>query len=178
MFFDNPSDPTQGRYCLKVCPKAGDLIQCNNNANSSANCRPKASAYDTRAEINKIGAFCSPTDETLRTRLFSQAELGNKLSLTNGYDIIRFSLLTGFLVGLLYLAVLGCFPKWTTLLSFGFAFLVLLIAGIYVYLSPVKIFSWDGWTIILALGLILVGVAYVLYMVFYRKEIELASIFM
>ncbi len=62
MFFDNPADTTQGRYCLKACPRAGDLIQCETNVSAVANCRPKTSTYDTRAEINKIGAFCSPTD--------------------------------------------------------------------------------------------------------------------
>ena len=91
--------------------------------------------------------------------------------LTHGYDIIKFSLLTGFLVGLLYLAVVGCFPKWATLLSFGFAFLVLLASGLYIFLRPVHLFNWDGWTIILAVALLLVGIAYILYMVFYRKEI-------
>lgn len=99
------------------------------------------------------------------------------MSLTHGYDIIRFSLLMGFLVGLLFLAVVGCFPKWATLLSFGFAFLVLLAAGLYIFLRPVHLFEWEGWTAILAVILILVGIAYVLYMVCYRKEIELASIF-
>ena len=63
MYFDNPADPTQGRYCLRSCPKAGDLIQCQTGANVTANCRPKASNYDTKAEINKIGAFCSKIDK-------------------------------------------------------------------------------------------------------------------
>ena len=177
MFFDNPTDTTQGRYCLKACPRAGDLIQCQTNDTFGANCRPKASSYDTKAEINKIGAFCSPTDESARLKLFSQSELGNKLSLTHGYDVIRFSLLMGFLAGLLYLAVVGCFPKWATLLSFGFTFLVLLTAGLYILLRPVQLFNWDGWTAILAVVLVLVGIAYILYMVFYRKEIDLISIF-
>ena len=72
MFFDNPADTTQGRYCLKACPKAGEMIQCQNNGTVGANCRPKASSYNTKAEINKIGAFCSPTDESTRLKLFSQ----------------------------------------------------------------------------------------------------------
>ena len=177
MFFDNPLDTPQGRYCLKACPKAEEIIQCQSNATSGANCRLRTSSYDTKAEINKIGAFCSPTDQSARLELFSQSEMGNKMSLTHGYDIIRFSLLTGFLVGLLYLAIMGCFPKWATLLSFGCAFFVLLTAGLYIFLQPVHLFDWDGWTTILAVILILVGIAYVLYMVFYRKEIELASIF-
>jgi len=75
----------------------------------------------------------------------------------------------GFLVGLLYLAIVGCFPKWATLLTFGFAFLLLLAAGLYIFLRPVHLFGWDGWTMILAIVLILVGIGYILFMVCYRK---------
>jgi hypothetical protein len=77
----------------------------------------------------------------------------------------------GFLVGLLYLAVVGCFPKYMTLISFGLAFLILLAAGLYVFLRPVHLFNWEIWTIILAVVLILVGVAYLMYMVCYKREI-------
>lgn len=65
-----------------------------------------------------------------------------------------------------------------TLLSFSFAFLILLASGIYIILRPVHLFGADILTIVLAVGLVLVGVAYVMYMIFYKKEIELASIFM
>ncbi len=153
------------------------MIQCQADTKVAANCRPQTSSYDTRPEINKIGAFCSPTDSALRTRLFSQAELGNKLSLTHGYDIIRFSLLTGFLVGLLYLTLVGCFAKYMTLISFGLGFLVLLASGLYITLRPVHLFGNNLWTLVLAILLILFGIAYVFYMILYKKEIELASIF-
>lgn len=97
--------------------------------------------------------------------------MGNKLSLTYGYDIIKFSLLIGFLVGLLFLAVFGCFPKHMTLVSFGLAFLVLLAAGLYVLLRPVHLFNLEIWTILLGVGLVLVGIAYLAYMVCYKREI-------
>ena len=91
--------------------------------------------------------------------------------MTHGYDIVRFSLLTGLLIGLLYLALVGCFPKWMTILSFALAFLVLLASGLYIVFRPVHLFSGDIWTIVLAMILILIGIAYAMYMICYRKEI-------
>lgn len=98
------------------------------------------------------------------------------MSLTHGYDIVKFSLLIGFLVGLLYLAVVGCFPKYMPLITFGLAFLVLLASGLYICLRPVHLFGSTVWTIILAFVLILFGIAYVLYIIFYRRDIDLGSI--
>jgi hypothetical protein len=83
----------------------------------------------------------------------------------------------GFLVGLLYLALVGCFPKYMTLLSFGLGFLVLLASGLYIIFQNVHLFGNNIWTVILAVLLILLGIAYVFYMIFYRKQIELGSIF-
>lgn len=73
MYFENPADPTAGRFCLKACPRASQMIQCQSVGNITANCRPQISAYDTVPEVNKIGAFCSPVDQTLRNSLFSEA---------------------------------------------------------------------------------------------------------
>jgi len=98
------------------------------------------------------------------------------LSLTHGYDVVRFSLLAGFLVGLLYLALVGCFPKHLTNFSFGLAFLILLASGLYISLRPVHLFGNNIWTIILAVILIILGIAYALYMIVYRKDIDLGSI--
>lgn len=135
------------------------------------------SSYDSFLEINSIGAFCSPTDPNLRTKLFSQSELGTKLSLTYGYDVIRFSILTGTLVGLLYLALVGCFPRYITLASFVLGFLVLLGTGLYISFRPVHLFSNNSLTIFLSVLLILLGIAYVFYIIFYKNQIELGSIF-
>ncbi len=77
----------------------------------------------------------------------------------------------GALVGLLYLALVGCLSKWMTLVSFGLAFLVLLAAGIYIYVRPVHLFRLDVFTYILAAILIIVGILYLAYMACFRKEI-------
>ena len=70
--------------------------------------------------MNKIGAFCSPIDLTLREKMFSTSELGNKISLTHGYDMIRFGLLCGFLVGLIYLAFVGCLNEEFSILIYRY----------------------------------------------------------
>lgn len=108
--------------------------------NSSANCRIRTSSYDTQPEINKIGAFCAPQDPSLRNKLFSQPELGNKLSLTYGYDIVRFALLLGFLIGLIYLALVGCFAAHMTLAIFGLAASILIATALYILFRPVYLF--------------------------------------
>ena len=82
----------------------------------------------------------------------------------------------GFLVGLLYLALVGCFPKYMTMISFGLAFLILLVSGLYICLRPVHLFGSNVWTVLLAIVLIIFGIAYALYMIFYRKDIDLGSI--
>ena len=98
------------------------------------------------------------------------------MSLTYGYDVIRFSILMGFLVGLLYLALVGCFPRYMTLASFVLGFLILLATGLYISFRPVHLFVNNSLTIFLAVLLILLGIAYVFYMIFYKKQIELGSI--
>lgn len=130
-----------------------------------------ASSYDTFLEINSIGAFCSPADPNVRTKLFSQSELGTKLSLTYGYDVIKFSILMGMLVGLLYLAVIGCFPRYMTLASFVLSFFVLLGTGLYISLRPVHLFSNNSLTISLSAILILLGIAYIFFIIIYKNQI-------
>jgi hypothetical protein len=83
--------------------------------------------------------------------------------------MIRWALFIGFLVGLLYLALVGCFPKYMTLVAFGLAFLVLLAAGLYILFRPVQLFSPYFWNILIVVGLILVGIGYLIYMSCQRR---------
>jgi hypothetical protein len=58
-----------------------------------------------------------------------------------------------------------------TSVVFGLAFLVLLAAGLYALLRPVHLFKELYWTAVLCAILIVVGVAYLIYMVCYKNEI-------
>jgi hypothetical protein len=106
--------------------------------------------------------------------------LASKYSLVNGYDVILLSLVIGVSLGLLYLALTLCFPKLITQAVFFLAFILILIAAILILSRPVLIFSLskNGWNIFLAILLIFFAFALLIYAFCYKKEIELASIFM
>jgi hypothetical protein len=105
----------------------------------------------------------------MNKELFSHPQLGNKLSLTHGYDMIRFALLAGGLIGLIYMALVGCLPKPMTYAVFILAFLTLLATGLYILLRPVYLFKEFWVTIVLAVVLFLVAIAFLVFVVCYRK---------
>lgn len=83
--------------------------------------------------------------------------------------MIKYALLIGGLVGLLYMALVGCIPHLMTWASFGLAFLVLLAAGLYILIRPVYLFKDLGWTIALAVILFILALVYLIFMVCYKK---------
>lgn len=105
----------------------------------------------------------------MRQKLFSHPQLGTKLSLTHGYDGIKFSLLFGSLIGLIYMALVGCLPKIMTYASFVLAFLILVVAGLYILMRPVYLFQEFWWTILLAAILFIGAIIYLLFLICYKN---------
>jgi len=83
--------------------------------------------------------------------------------------MVRFALLAGGLIGLIYMALVGCLPKIMTYVVFIFAFLTLLAVGLYILIRPVYLFKELWVTIVLAVVLFLVAIAFLLFMVCYKK---------
>lgn len=167
MYFKNPANPTAGRYCLKQCPLNGQKIQCSTDG--KANCGVLLSSYDTAIEINDIGAFCAPQNQDLRSQLFNAPQLGNKLALTKSYDIIRFTFLFGFLCGLLYLVIVSLASSLITHAAYALAAIVLVASALYIMIKPVILFNNYVYSVILALILIAIAIAHVVYLMCYTK---------
>lgn len=173
MYFTDPIDLSSGRHCLKSCPLAGHLLDCPN-----AGCSTLVSTYNTVQQINRLGAFCVPTDSSLQSKFWSNPLIANKNLLVNSYDIILLSLLIGIGVGTLYLAFMSCIPKSLTKGVFILTFLALVAAGVMILVLPVQIFSNNLYNIIFASLLLVAGLLFLIYFFCYRREIEVASIFL
>ena len=162
MYFKEPTNPTSGRYCLKQCPLNGQTIQCA--IGGKANCAVLQSSYDTVIEINDIGAYCAPQDQDIRGQLFNSPQLGNKLALTKSYDIIRFTFLFGSLCGLLYLVFVSLASSLITHAAYVLAAIVLIASALYLLIKPVLIDANYVYTVILALILIAIAIAHIVYL--------------
>jgi hypothetical protein len=167
MFFKDPLNPTAGRYCLRQCPLNGQAIQCASDG--KANCGALQSSYDTVVEINDIGAFCAPQNQDIRNQLFSAPQLGNKLALTKSYNIIRFTFLFGFLCGLLYLVIVSLASSLVTHAAYILAAIVLVASALYLLIKPVILFDNYVYTVILAIVLIVIAIAHIVYLMCYTK---------
>jgi len=134
-------------------------------------CSGTISQYDTQPIVNRIGAFCAPTDETASQKLFSQEQLGTKLTLVYGYDVVLFTLLIAFLIGILYLVLVSCLPKIMTYAVFVLAALVLLASALYIILKSVSLFGNNNslWTILLVAGLFIVFLVFLFYLGCYKN---------
>jgi len=105
-----------------------------------------------------------------RIKLFSQQQLGTKLTLVYGYDVVLFTLLIAFLIGILYLVLVSCLPKIMTYAVFVLASLVLLASALYVILKPVNLFGGNNlWTIVLIIVLFLMFLVYLFYLGCYKN---------
>jgi hypothetical protein len=54
VFFVDPHNPSNQRYCVSQCPSAGQQLQC---ANATA-CAGLTSNYSTAGVINRLGGLC------------------------------------------------------------------------------------------------------------------------
>jgi hypothetical protein len=128
--------------------------------------------------VNRLGAFCLPTDEGLVDKIWNSPQLAEKHGLISSYDVILLSLLFGLLVGMVYLVLVMIVPKLMTYAVFFLAAIMLLVIGLFIFLRPVSFFQPLFWNYIIAGLLILFSLFLVIFFLCYRREIELSSIFM
>jgi uncharacterized membrane protein HdeD (DUF308 family) len=129
------------------------------------------STYSTEQVINRLGAFCIPTDHGLADEIWSNPQLAVKSSILNSLDIILLSLLLAFCVGIIFLILMNCCPKILIYSVFLLGFLTLLISGICVLAKPVQMFDPNGWNIFLGIVMILVSLICLVWAFIYRREL-------
>lgn len=101
--------------------------------------------------------------------MWSDPKLSVKSSILNAIDTILLSLLFGLLIGIIYMVLTTCFPKLMVYLVFIGTFIVLMFAGIFILVKPVQFFSPNVWNILLGVAFILAAIAFLVYMVCYKK---------
>lgn len=136
------------------------------------------SKYETEGVVNRLGAFCIATDKTVADHMWNSPQISVKNSLLNSFDVILLSLLIGLCIGIIYLVLSLCCPKFIIYLAFIGVFILLMFAGIFVLAKPVRIFDPIGWNVVFGIVLIIVALMFIIYMACYRKELELCGIFM
>ncbi len=77
--------------------------------------------------------------------------------------MIRFGLLFGFLVGLIYLTCVGCLNEFTTFGVYILAAVILIISSLYILFKPVNLFNNYVILVILVLILVLFAAGYIIY---------------
>ena len=127
------------------------------------------SQYETKGVINRLGAFCIATDETVADHMWNSPEIAVKNSLLNSFDVILLSLLIGLCVGIIYLVLTMFCPKPMIYLAFIGTFIFLLFAGIFVLAHPVRFFNPNGWNIAFGIILIIAALCFIIYLACYRK---------
>ena len=127
------------------------------------------SQYETEGVINRLGAFCMATDETVADHMWNYPEIAIKNSLLNSFDVILIALLIGLCVGIIYLVLTMFCPKPMIYIAFIAVFIFLLFAGIFVLAHPVRFFSPNGWNIAFGIILIIVAICFLIYLACYRK---------
>ncbi len=116
-----------------------------------------------------MGAFCNAKDPTVAEHIWSSPQIATKNSILNSIDVILLSLLFGFCLGIIYLAITTCCPKPIVYLVFIGVFITLMFVGIYTLAKPVGFFSPHVWNILLGIAFILTALAFLIYMICYSK---------
>ncbi len=92
--------------------------------------------------------------------------------------MILLSFLIGAAVGLIYLVLFTFLPTVMPKVVFVVAALLLITFGILILAVPIKLFSPHVWNVLLAILLIILGIAFIVYLVCYKDELKLATIFL
>ena len=101
-----------------------------------------------------------------------------KYSILKSMDVMWLSLIIALCLGIIFLVLVSLAPKVMIYLVFVGAFIVLMFAGIFILAKPVSIFHPNVWNIITGILLIIASLCFLAYIGCYRKELELAAIFM
>ena len=167
VFFVDPHNPANQRYCVSQCPNTGQQLQC---ANATA-CAGITSSYSTAGTINRLGGLCEPTDPALLGPFLNDPAIGSKLSSIHMWEVTNIALIISFCVGLVYMVIFIFVPKIMIYAAFILSAAALLTAGILLIVQPIKLlaFNNNAWNIIIGIILILVAIAFVIFLFCYRQ---------
>ena len=98
----------------------------------------------------------------------------------HGWEVALIALIIGTCAGLIYMIIFIIIPKVMTSVAFVLCSITLLIAGILLFVQPIKLLAFEGsvWNIIIGIVLIIIAILQLVFLCCQSKEIELASIFL
>jgi hypothetical protein len=124
-----------------------------------------------------LGGFCAPLDQNSQKTLIKTANLENKWSFLSIYDCIRISLAFAFGVGLTWLLIVQCFPRF---IAHSTTFSAIISLGALSFLVLLGNISAMSSTIKYTIGFLLLGFAilFSFFLCFYRLRNKLVGIFL
>lgn len=135
--------------------------------------------YDSKAEVNRLGGYCVPTDKYLYSKAIHHYNIKDKLNFIRSYDNVKISLGVALLLGTVFLALVQCMPKtmsWLVILLSAVGCLILAVL-LFRDKSP-SLLALGKWVPFLGLLLLLFAVGLIFNILWNRYTIKISGIFL
>lgn len=126
-----------------------------------------------------MGGYCAPNSESARNKLIDNLNLQEKWTFLNTYDVIRFSLLIALMVGILWMVIVHCLPKFAAIWAIFLGSITLIAAGVILLIDNAQ--GWNGgdiWRIVIGSILIVFGVIFFAMLCIYKRRIKITGVFL
>lgn len=128
--------------------------------------------------MDRLGAFCIPTDDNLRNSALISYNLVEKWNFLKSIDVVKWSLLLALSLGIFYFIIVQCLPNamiWIGMIFSGLG--LLLLGGIFFLDSSYSLLLFHPSIKILAVVLAVCGVLFLGFTWWSAHQIKVCSVF-
>jgi hypothetical protein len=167
------------RVCVATCP-ASTYSDLECKTNSQVPSCSNVNTYPSGPQFQRLGGFCAPNSDSASALLVQNLNLQSKWDFLNTYDIIRISMLIAFGIGFLWMLLVQCIPRATSVLSLVLGCITLIVCGVLLLVDGGAA-GWQGlqaWRVVLGVLLMFFGVIFFAMLFAYKRRIKTTGIFL
>ena len=156
---------------MTSCPQPGVPTHCYGNCT--------VTYYPNYPSSTRLGSFCLPQNTQLKDNLFYKAGINQRFNNLHALNYLFMGLWIAFVLSLIWLALVQCFPKAVYWIGLILALFMLLV-GMFVFWigSGNTLVEGQGWAIIMGLICLGVFIILILYSWWHRKQIYITGCFL
>lgn len=127
-----------------------------------------------------MGGYCAPNSESARDKLVQNLNLQSKWDFLNTYDVIRMSLAVALLIGIIWMSLVQCMPKYMAVAAILLGSITLIAAGILLIVdNPPR--GWESvgaWRYVIAAFLLIFGIIFFAMLCLFKRRIKITGVFL
>lgn len=172
IYFSDLNDPIHNRHCVADCPQSGVITECWNNTCNLG-------FYPNYPQVDRLGAYCLPEDETARNKLIDATKINLFSDALKAIDILLISLGISVGISIIWMLLVQFLPKIAVWVAFVLAIILLVITAIVFFVdSRSSLSKATGWGIFLAIFALVIALILLFYLIVHHRKISFCSVFL